>query len=128
LNIYYKGDASGETFRSSGKTDIRILADDRAAFVAECKIWKGSKTVADAIDQLLLYLTWRDCKTAIVIFNKEVAGFTNLLPKTLEALKSHERFVRMERWLTKESGSVFLNLRMTILGWYMYTCFFSICI
>lgn len=97
LNIYYKGDASGETFRSSGKTDIRILAEDRAAFVAECKIWKGSKTVADAIDQLLLYLTWRDCKTAIIIFNKEVAGFTNLLPKTLDALKSHGRFVRIEK-------------------------------
>ena len=97
LNIYYKGDASGETFRSSGKTDIRILAEDRAAFVAECKIWNGSKTVTDAIDQLLLYLTWRDCKTAIIIFNKEVAGFTSLLPKTLGALKSHGRFVRMEK-------------------------------
>lgn len=96
LNIYYKGDASGETFRGSGKTDIRILADDRAAFVAECKIWYGSKTVTDAIDQLLLYLTWRDCKTAIVLFNKEVAGFTSLLPKTLDALKSHRRFVRMK--------------------------------
>ena len=94
LNIYYK--ASGETFRRSGKTDIRILAEDRAAFVAECKIWKGSRTIADAIDQLLLYLTWRDCKTSIIVFNKEVAGFTNLLPKTLEALESHERFVKIE--------------------------------
>jgi len=81
----------------SGKTDIIISAEDRAAFVAECKIWSGPKTVTDAIDQLLGYLTWRDCKTAIVIFNKAAAGFTSLLPKTQEALNSHARFVRIEK-------------------------------
>jgi hypothetical protein len=95
LNIFYK--ASGETFRRSGKTDIIISAEDRAAFVAECKIWSGPKTVTDAIDQLLGYLTWRDCKTAIIIFNKAAAGFTSLLPKTQEALNSHARFVRIEK-------------------------------
>ena len=41
LNIYYN--ASGETFRRSGKTDINILTEDRAAFIAECKIWKRSE-------------------------------------------------------------------------------------
>ena len=32
LNGHYEGDASGETFRNTGRTDIRIMARDRAAF------------------------------------------------------------------------------------------------
>jgi hypothetical protein len=95
LNGHYRGDASGETFRRSGKTDIRIEAKNRAAFVAECKIWKGQKTVSDSIDQLLIYLTWRDCKTAIIIFNKDIAGFTDILQKTKTAIESHSCFTKM---------------------------------
>lgn len=34
LNATYKGDATGETFRNSGKTDICIERGNRAAFVA----------------------------------------------------------------------------------------------
>lgn len=91
LNGHYRGDASGETFRRSGKTDIRIEAKDREAFVAECKVWTGPKTIEESIDQLLNYLTWRDCKTAIIIFDKDVAGFTAICQKTEIALKSHPR-------------------------------------
>src|SRR5207248_3253533 len=76
LNGHYKGDASGETFRGSGRTDLRIEAESRAAFVAECKVWKGSQIIQESVDQLLGYLTWRDCKAALVIFNKNVAGFS----------------------------------------------------
>jgi hypothetical protein len=57
LNGHYRGDASGETFRRSGKTDLRIEAESRIAFVAECKIWKGSQTIHESVDQLLGYLT-----------------------------------------------------------------------
>jgi hypothetical protein len=95
LNGHFKGDASGETFRRSGKTDIRIEAQDRAAFVAECKVWNGPKTITESIDQLLGYLTWRDCKTAIIIFNKSVAGFTDILLKTKTSVESHPCFVKM---------------------------------
>jgi hypothetical protein len=95
LNGHYKGDASGETFRRSGKTDIRIEAKDRAAFVAECKVWTGQKTIEESINQLLDYLTWRDCKTAIIIFDKDVAGFTAIRQKTEVALKSHPRINEM---------------------------------
>lgn len=102
LNGHYKGDASGETFRGSGKTDIRIETDDRAAFVAECKVWKGPKTIAGSIEQLLSYLTWRDCKTAIIIFNKKVAGFIDILQKTRPAIESHPRFVKMVKASDKE--------------------------
>ena len=52
LNATYKGDATGETFRNRGKTDICIERDNRAAFVAECKMWTGQKEVGKAIDQL----------------------------------------------------------------------------
>ena len=95
LNGHYKGDATGETFRRAGKTDIRIEMDNRAAFVAECKLWKGPKSVTALIDQLLDYLIWRDCKTAIVIFNKETAGFTELLDKIPDALTTHPRFMKL---------------------------------
>lgn len=89
LNGHYQGGATGETFRRSGKTDVRIEDNNRAAFVAECKVWRGPKELADAVGQLLGYLTWRDCKAAIVIFNKHNAGFSELLQKVPETLAAH---------------------------------------
>lgn len=68
LNATYKGDATGETFRNTGKTDICIERKNRAAFVAECKMWTGQKEVSKAVKQLDSYLTWRDCKTALIYF------------------------------------------------------------
>lgn len=68
LNATYKGDATGETFRKIGKTDICIERKNRAAFIAECKMWTGQKAVSEAVLQLDSYLTWRDCKTALVYF------------------------------------------------------------
>lgn len=89
LNGHYKGAATGETFRKSGKTDIRIESESRAAFVAECKVWSGQSDLIKAVDQLLGYLTWRDCKSAIVIFNKNNKKFSELIDKIPEALESH---------------------------------------
>ena len=97
LNIYLEGEAGGETFRKSGKTDICVKEGDRAAFVAECAVWRGEKHLLGKADQLLGYLTWRDCKAALVIFNKEVAGFAELLDKAPEALARH-------RFLAKDLG------------------------
>ncbi len=68
LNSSFNGIATGEAFRNNGKTDICIEAENRAAFVAECKMWTGEKEVAAAIAQLDSYLTWRDCKTALIYF------------------------------------------------------------
>ena len=68
LNSSFNGIATGEAFRNKGKTDICIEAENRAAFVAECKMWTGEKKVAAAIAQLDSYLTWRDCKTALIYF------------------------------------------------------------
>ena len=90
LNGHYDGIAKGEAFRQAGKTDIQIEQDNRAAFVAECKVWRGAKEVTNAIDQLLGYLTWRDCKAALIVFNKTVGGFSELQTKLPEAMLSHE--------------------------------------
>ena len=68
LNSSFNGSATGEAFRNNGKTDICIEAENRAAFVAECKMWTGENEVAAAIGQLDSYLTWRDCKTALIYF------------------------------------------------------------
>jgi len=92
LNGHYQGGATGETFRLSGKTDIRIEDNNRAAFVAECKVWRGAKELGTAVDQLLSYLTWRDCKAAIIVFNKNNAKFTEILTKIPEVLRSHPKF------------------------------------
>ncbi len=68
LNGLFLGKANGEAFRKNGKTDICIEAEDRTAFVAECKIWTGEGDVPTALSQLDSYLTWRDCKTALIYF------------------------------------------------------------
>lgn len=89
LNGHYQGSATGETFRRNGKTDIRIEDNNRCAFVAECKVWRGAKGLTDAVDQLLGYLTWRDCKAAIILFNKNNAKFSELLDKVPETINAH---------------------------------------
>jgi hypothetical protein len=89
LNGHYQGTATGETFRKAGKTDIRIEDAARSAFVAECKIWHGQKAVGEACDQLLSYLTWRDCKAALILLNKTVASFASVLAAIPSALDSH---------------------------------------
>jgi len=70
LNGHYEGDASGETFNAQGKTDILIHEKDRNVFIAECKFWRGAKAFDRAITQLLGYLSWRDSKCALLIFNR----------------------------------------------------------
>ncbi len=91
LNGHFEGGATGETFRRNGKTDIRIEDKNRSAFIAECKIWRGPKELVEAVDQLLSYLTWRDCKAALVIFNKHNARFTELFEKVSESISSHPK-------------------------------------
>lgn len=87
LNATYKGDATGETFRNKGKTDICIEQKNRAAFVAECKMWTGQAEVAKAVSQLDSYLTWRDYKTALIYFVRR-KDFLKILETVESALKA----------------------------------------
>ena len=70
LNGHYEGSATAETFNAAGKTDILIRVDNRNVFIAECKFWRGPKSFSEAVDQLLGYLSWRDSKCALLIFNR----------------------------------------------------------
>ena len=72
LNGHYEGAATGETFNGVGRTDILIRVEDRNIFIAECKFWDGPKKFQEAIDQLFdRYLTWRDGKCAVIMFNRQ---------------------------------------------------------
>ncbi len=91
LNGHYMGQATGETFNFHGKTDILIRADDKNVFIAECKFWHGSKSLSDAVDQLFGYASWRDTKTAIILFNRG-KNLSNVLAKIPEVMKAHPNF------------------------------------
>jgi hypothetical protein len=93
LNGQYEGMATGETFNYSGKTDILIRVDGKNVFIAECKFWKGSKALSDTIDQLLAYTSWRDTKTAILIFNRN-KNFSDVLEKIPGVVENHSSYKR----------------------------------
>ncbi|NNV55028.1 hypothetical protein [Limnovirga soli] len=86
------GSATGETFNMKGKTDILLRHDSSVAFVAECKFWGGDKKFLKTIDQLLSYLTWRDSKTAVVIFvrTKEIIP---ILEKIKVVIPKHNCYI-----------------------------------
>ena len=102
LNGQFEGNATGETFNMSGKTDILLRERERNVFIAECKFWKGQKAFAEAIDQLLGYATWRDGKTAILMFNRGTETST-VLTGIDAAVKAHPNFKRAVNW-PHESG------------------------
>ena len=93
LNGHYEGDATGETFNAQGKTDILIRAGGRNVFIAECKFWGGPKALLAAIDQIQGYLTWRDTKTALLLFCRNV-DFTHTLTSIAATVPEHNNFKR----------------------------------
>lgn len=93
LNGVFNGQATGETFNFQGKTDILIRVDGKNIFVAECKFWKGEKAFLQTVDQLLSYLSWRDTKAAVLVFNRN-ADFSGVLAKIAEAGPKHPNFKR----------------------------------
>ena len=88
LNTFYQN-ANGETFRKTGKTDILIEFENKAAFIGECKIWHGEKVLDEALKQVLGYATWRDTKLSLIIFNKVVKDFNVIRDKILTWAKGN---------------------------------------
>ena len=86
--------STGESFNSKGKTDIMVKHGNEILFIAECKLWKGAKKFHEAIDQLLNYLTWRDSKTALLVFNKDTKIQT-VIQSIQELIPNHPNFVKM---------------------------------
>ena len=93
LNGHYEGLATGETFSFQGKTDILIRYDGGNVFIAECMIWHGPKSLLDKLDQLLGYVTWRDTKTAVVLFSRN-RDFSAVLQKVQDTVPKHECYKR----------------------------------
>jgi hypothetical protein len=93
LNGHFEGAASGETFNYNGKTDILIRVQDRNIFIAECKFWRGEKSFLETLDQILSYLSWRDTKVAVLIFNRN-KGLSDVLAKIKDAAKTHPHYKR----------------------------------
>ena len=92
LNAQYEGQATAETFNANGKTDILIRVEGKNIFIAECKFWNGPTHLAKALDQLLSYTTWRDTKTALLVFNRNVQMSTVLdrIPEVVEQHPNHK--------------------------------------
>jgi len=102
LNGQYEGRATGETFNYQGKTDILIREEGKNVFIAECKFWGGEKHFLETIDQLLSYLSWRNTKAAVLIFNRN-QNFTEVLRKIEESALQHPNFKRLIAKLDESS-------------------------
>lgn len=93
LEPRFEGSTTGETFNKSGKTDILIRHEKSNVFVAECKFWRGKVEHIKTINQLLLYLTWRDSKTAIIYFVKR-KEITPVLEEITKRTAAHPCYIR----------------------------------
>jgi hypothetical protein len=85
----------GEAFNKKGKTDIllKYAKDGTNIFVAECKMWKGSKKLIEGLDQLFGYLTHRDSKAALIFFVDQ-KEFISVIKTIKEEIKNHTQFSR----------------------------------
>ncbi len=92
LNTHYSN-VTGETFRKKGKTDILIEFENKAGFIAECKIWHGILALQDALSQLNGYMTWRDYKVSLVFFNKANKNFARVRAQIDEWVRSNSTSV-----------------------------------
>ncbi|MBZ5534057.1 MAG: hypothetical protein LAO20_21720 [Acidobacteriia bacterium] len=86
-----------------GKPDIVIRVEGKDVFIAECKFWKREKVFLGTIEQLLSYLSWRDTKAVVLVFNRN-ADFTAVLSKIAEITQKHNNF---KRALGKSDESTF---------------------
>lgn len=93
LNSHFEGQVTGETFNAGGKTDVLVRSGDRTIFIAECKIWRGPKSLTGAVDQLLGYTSWRDTKTAILLFNRD-RDLSKVLAEIPTIMAEHPQFKR----------------------------------
>ena len=102
LNGHYEGLATGETFNYEGKTDILIRAEARNIFIAECKFWTGPSGLKEALDQLLGYTSWRDTKTALLVFNRD-REMSTVLSGIPEVVRAHASY-KADRSHDSETG------------------------
>ena len=107
LSLHSEGRATGETFNWEGNTDIIIKVGGRNIFIGECLVWDGSEYFKTKIEQLLGHTSWRDTKTAIIIFNrdKSVSAMLSHIP---QVVKEHPNFKREGTSYKHETGFRFV--------------------
>lgn len=110
LNGLYQGQATGETFNFEGKTDILLRSEGKNIFIAECKFWKGPEALKKTVDQLLGYASWRDTKTAILLFNRN-KNLSSVLEKIPPVVKAHANFKREEEYKSETGFRYILSHR-----------------
>ncbi|HMH00003.1 MAG TPA: hypothetical protein VK555_01255 [Terriglobales bacterium] len=93
LNGVYEGEAMGEAFNYQGKTDILVRSGGHNLFIAECKFWGGEQVLLDTTDQLFRYVTWRDTKTAVIMFVKKKTSFTTFVTQARNFMKKHSDYL-----------------------------------
>ena len=110
IQTSFKSEAAiGEAFNKNGKTDILVKRSDGVIFIAECKFWKGEQVLLDAISQLLSYLTWRDTKTALIIFIRGTS-MTAAVSSVKENVASHPNYKSTET----ANGETWFNYRFSM--------------
>jgi hypothetical protein len=122
LNGHYES-ATGETFNAAGKTDVLIRSGEKNVFIGECKFWHGRKGYIETIDQLLSYLTWRDTKAAVIIFNRN-KNFSEVLATIRETTEKHQNFKRALsplgetsfRYVFRQNGDDSRELHLAVLA------------
>lgn len=83
-----------------------LRIDGKNVFIAECKFWKGQKVYVETIDRLLGYSSWRDTKTAILVFNRN-RDTSKVLAEIKSATEAHPNYKRTVSW-HHESGYRFV--------------------
>lgn len=112
LNTHFDSMATGETFSKTGKTDIRIQFKNKAAYIAECKIWHGISEFKKAIEQLFSYTTWKDIKTSLIIFNKDNKDFSSIIDKVKIELNTNELKINASEISKNEWQCTFKKLQI----------------
>lgn len=88
-------DASAETHAYQGHADILVnkqslrgMINKGFLLVAECKIWRGSAALSDALSQLCQYVTPYDNHAALIVFVTD-GFFVDICRKAVQCLVEH---------------------------------------
>ena len=107
LNAVFRGEATGETFSKSGKTDIHIRFSAKDLLICECKFWDGEKSYAEALEQLFSYLTWRESYGVLITLSKR-SSFSEVVTKAMDVISIHPTIISGS--IKKVSDSYFTTI------------------
>lgn len=97
LNGVFKGRCNGEARNGRGKTDILVRTKNgRKEHIFELKVWKGVKSLRDALRQVSNYLTWHNDHAGILMLVRE-RGFSDILIKAEEVFRMDPRVTSLHK-------------------------------